>query len=188
VPVRAHPLTAERLRGTIEVEGSLEDGVVRTLPGRPGWRLRVVHTPGHAPGHISLFEEVSKSLLAGDVVAGAGFIVIDPPEGNMTQYLDSLRKLDGLGASVIFPSHGGPTAGVRERFKEYLDHRLEREGRVIAALDRDSGRSIEEILPVVYADVDPALHPLASRSLLAHLEKLVAEGRVGKGEGGWFLK
>ncbi|TPW12403.1 MAG: Zn-dependent hydrolase-like glyoxylase, partial [bacterium] len=116
VPVRAHPETAARLSDIgVPVEPVLLDGVVRDLPGRPGWRLRVVHTPGHAPGHLAFFEEVSGTLIAGDMVAGVGWIMIDPPDGDMAVYLDSLRRLAGLGASALFPSHGAPTTGVVDR-------------------------------------------------------------------------
>jgi glyoxylase-like metal-dependent hydrolase (beta-lactamase superfamily II) len=137
-----------------------------------------MHTPGHARGHISVLEEVSGSLIAGDMIAGAGFIVIDPPEGNMTDYLDSLRRLRDLPASAIFPSHGGPTAGVRQRIDDYLAHRLDRELKVLEAVAREEGRTAQEMLSEIYADVDSSLHPLALRSLLAHLEKLVDDGRV----------
>jgi ribonuclease/clavin/mitogillin len=181
VPVRAHPLTAERLAPALRVDGVLLDGFMRDLPGRPGWRLRVLHTPGHAPGHVSLFEEVSRSLIAGDMVAGSGFIMIDPPEGNMTAYLESLRRLAALEASVIFPSHGPPTAGASRRLNEYLEHRLDRERKVLESLSPKTDMTIDDLLPRVYADVEPALHRLASRSLLAHLEKLVSVGRVRGG-------
>lgn len=179
VPVKAHPLTAARLADLgVPVEPALVDGVVHDLPGRPGWRLRVVHTPGHAPGHLSFFEEVSGTLIAGDMVSGVGWIMIDPPDGEMATYLDSLRRLAALGASALFPSHGPPTTGVADRIEAYIAHRLEREAKVVSALQGGEARSIEEILAAVYDDVPEALHGMARRSLLAHLIKLVAEGSV----------
>jgi len=179
VPVMAHPLTAARLADLgVPVEPVLLDGVVRDLPGRPGWRLRVVHTPGHAAGHLSFFEEVSGTLIAGDMVSGVGWIMIDPPEGEMATYLDSLRKLASLGASALFPSHGPPTTGVVDRIEAYLAHRLEREARVVSALAAGEPLSVEEIYPAVYDDVPEAAHGMARRSLLAHLIKLEADGAV----------
>jgi glyoxylase-like metal-dependent hydrolase (beta-lactamase superfamily II) len=177
--VRAHPETARRLNGAgVAVEPDLTDGVTRTIPGRPGWTLRAIHTPGHAPGHIAILEEVAGTLIAGDMVAGVGFILIDPPEGDMAVYLESLRRLRDLPATAIFPSHGPPTAGARARCEEYLAHRLEREARVVQALEGGAPRGLDELLPEVYDDVEVAAHPLARRSLLAHLLKLEREGTV----------
>lgn len=179
VPVRAHPETVARLSGLgVPVEPTLVDGHVRSIAGRPGWRLRVVHTPGHAVGHVAIFEEVAGTLIAGDMLAGAGFIVIDPPEGDMALYMESLRRLRDLPASALFASHGPPTAGARARIEEYLAHRLEREARVVASLSDGAPHGLDDLLPQVYADVDASLHPLARRSLLAHLIKLEREGAV----------
>lgn len=147
------------------------------MPGSDGWRLRVHHTPGHAPGHVVLHEEVSGSLLAGDMVSGVGFILIDPPSGHMGTYLKSLEKMKALGASALFPGHGSATGGVVERLDGYIAHRLEREAKVLTALTAGPA-SVAELLPTVYADVEAALHPLAARTLLAHLYKLMEEGRV----------
>jgi ribonuclease/clavin/mitogillin len=184
VPVRAHPLTAERLGGLgVPVEPTLVDGYVREMPGRPGWRLRVLHTPGHAPGHVALHEEVSGTLIAGDLVAGVGFILIDPPEGDMAAYLESLERLAALNATALFPSHGPPTAGATARLNEYAAHRREREAKIRAALAAGGERTIDEMLPEVYSDYDSAVWPLAARSFLAHLLKLEMEGRAARGPG-----
>lgn len=186
VPVRAHPETAARLTGFgVPVEPALIDGHVRSMAGRPGWKLRVVHTPGHAAGHVAIFEEVAGTLIAGDMLAGAGFIVIDPPEGDMAIYMDSLRKLRELPATALFASHGPPTAGARARIEAYLAHRLEREARVVASLADGAPRGLDDLVPQVYADVDASLHSLARRSLLAHLIKLEREGAVAAAGETW---
>jgi ribonuclease/clavin/mitogillin len=186
VPVRAHPLTAERLAGLgVPVRPDLVDGHAAALSGHPGWRLTVVHTPGHAVGHCAFFEAVSGTLIAGDMVSGVGFILIDPPEGDMTDYLASLDRLAALGASALFPSHGPPTAGVAALLTGYKAHRLEREGKVTAALAEGTARTIEDMLPSVYDDVAPELHGLARRSLLAHLVKLEREGHVVRRDERW---
>lgn len=181
VGVHAHPDTAARLSEFgVPVIPDLVDGhlkELRGMPGSDGWRLRVHHTPGHAPGHIVLHEEVSGSLLAGDMVSGVGFILIDPPSGHMGTYIKSLEKMKALGASALFPGHGSATGGVLERLDDYIAHRLEREAKVLTALAAGPA-GVAELLPTVYADVEPALHPLAARSLLAHLYKLMEEGRV----------
>lgn len=186
VPVLAHPLTAERLGGLgVPVEPTLVDGYAVDLPGRPGWRLTACHTPGHAVGHCAFFESVSGTLLAGDMVSGVGTIMIDPPEGDMAAYLESLERLAGLGASVLFPSHGPPTGGVAEKLAGYRAHRLEREAKVAAGLADGAARSIDDLLPSVYDDVAPAMHGLARRSLLAHLVKLEREGQVVRRDERW---
>jgi glyoxylase-like metal-dependent hydrolase (beta-lactamase superfamily II) len=186
VPVMAHPLTAERLTGLgVPIAPTLVDGYAVDLPGRPGWRLEVLHTPGHAVGHCAFFESVSGTLLAGDVVSGVGYIMIDPPEGDMAAYLASLERLAGLGATVLFPSHGPPTGGVAGKLAGFRAHRLEREAKVAAALSDGAARSIDELLPSVYDDVAPELHGLARRSLLAHLVKLEREGHVVRRDESW---
>jgi glyoxylase-like metal-dependent hydrolase (beta-lactamase superfamily II) len=179
VPVRAHPETAARLAGgPVTVDGSLVEGVVRVMDGLPGWRLRVLHTPGHAPGHLAFLEEKSGSLIAGDMVAASGTVLVDPPDGDMIAYLASLRRLREIDATAIFPAHGAPTAGVRALLDGCLARRLDRESRVLAALAGGAARTIDEMLPEVYGDVDISLHRPAARTLLAHLLKLVAEGRA----------
>ena len=106
----------------------------------------------------------------------------------MADYLKSLERLAALGATVLFPSHGPPTAGVAGRLAEYRAHRLEREARVVAGLDKGGERSIEDLLPEVYDDVAPALHGLARRSLLAHLVKLEREGAVERRGEAWVRR
>src|SRR5439155_21794118 len=128
------------------------------------------------------------TLFAGDMVAGEGTVVIAPPDGDMRAYLDSLRRLRDLRPALILPAHGPPLADAGAVLTHYIEHRLQREEQVLRALrDRPEGTTAEGILPVVYSDVDPVMHPVAILSLTAHLEKLVAEGRVVAGAAGYRL-
>jgi glyoxylase-like metal-dependent hydrolase (beta-lactamase superfamily II) len=148
-----------------------EEGERMTLSGKPGWSLRVMHTPGHARGHVCVFEENSGSLITGDLMAGLGTIVIDPPEGHMATYFDSLQRMRELPVSALFPAHGPVMANAKARIQEYIDHRLERERRILSAWDRGH-REPADIVREVYTDVAPTMYALAERSVVAHWEKL----------------
>jgi glyoxylase-like metal-dependent hydrolase (beta-lactamase superfamily II) len=146
-----------------------------------GLTLRAIHTPGHASDHVCVFVEELGLLLSGDHVMQGSTVVVAPPDGDMAAYLASLRKVRDLGERLvaIAPGHGAVIERPLELLDWYVAHRLEREQRVLAALEARGGATLEELLPDAYADVDPALHPVAKGSLWAHLRKLVAEGRAG---------
>jgi len=179
VPVMAHAATAEQLEGKgIEVDELLEPGSKRDLgsDARP-FPVRIVHTPGHARGHLCVFDETYGSAIVGDMIAGFGTIVIDPPEGNMEDYLQSLRKLQELDATALFPSHGPVVRQAQTKLAEYVEHRLWREG-LIAAAWTDGTRDLDALLDAVYDDVPEMARPLARRQLLAHLDRLQARGEL----------
>jgi glyoxylase-like metal-dependent hydrolase (beta-lactamase superfamily II) len=136
-----------------------------------------VHTPGHDPGHLVYLDLETRAVIAGDLVAGLGTILVDPDEGSMALYLQSLARVKALTPSALLPSHGGVIGGAREKLDEYVAHRLWREGRVLDAVG-DAPRSLDALLPLAYADVAPSIFPIARMSLRAHLVKLVDEGRV----------
>jgi glyoxylase-like metal-dependent hydrolase (beta-lactamase superfamily II) len=176
--VLAHPLTAERLRQAgVPVDGVLEDGRRVVLEGEPPLPVRVLHTPGHTRGHLCFFDEEGGSLIAGDVISGLSTIVIDPPEGDMEDYLATLARLRDLGARTLFPSHGPVLAEASARLGAYLEHRLMRERRVAAAWAAGL-RTPAEIVPQAYDDLDPAVAPLAERQVQAHLDRLERRGRL----------
>lgn len=169
VPVAAHPATARRLAGKVRVDRELHDGDV--VDG-----ILCLHTPGHAEGHLCF--EHAGAIIAGDMVAGLGWILIDPSEGDMAEYLASLRRLLARDASVLLPAHGPAITDPAARMNEYLAHRIAREDRVVAALAARASASIEEMVPEVYSDTPRPMWPLAARVLRAHLVKLVREGRA----------
>lgn len=175
VPLWAHALTAERIRAP--VDRLLVDGEVLTLAGEPPMRLRVLHTPGHAPGHIVLVDEQSRGAVVGDMVAGVGSILIDPSEGDMGEYLAQLERLRELPVRALHPAHGPALPDGPLALQGYVLHRLAREAKVLAAVEAGGG-TLQDITARAYEDTPPVLHGLAERSALAHLLKLEREGRV----------
>lgn len=181
VPIAAHARTQERARDLARVTRLIEDGEVIDLPAdRPGARprrLRAHLLEGHADGHLAFHEEVTNSVIAGDMVAGVGTIVVDPPEGDMARYLESLRRLRALGGELLYPSHGPPIGDPAGVLDFYVAHRLEREAKIVAALEPGPA-DLEAIVPRAYDDKPAQVFPLAKRAALAHLIKLEAEGKV----------
>jgi glyoxylase-like metal-dependent hydrolase (beta-lactamase superfamily II)/8-oxo-dGTP pyrophosphatase MutT (NUDIX family) len=181
LPVAAHRLTAEAIGGEVRVDRFIEDGeVIELSEASTGltWRLRAMWTPGHARGHLSFYEERTGSLLTGDCVVGFGTVVIAPPEGNMNDYLASLRRyLELPRLTALMPGHGPVIADARGRVEEYIAHRHDREEQILSAV-ASGASAIPQIVKTVYADVPEAMHQLAEQSVLAHLEKLEGEGRV----------
>jgi endoribonuclease LACTB2 len=193
VPLWAHPLTAERVRGRgLTVARLLEDG--ERLPFGPG--LLCLHTPGHAPGHLCLLDEAGGHAVVGDMVASSGTIVIDPDDdGDMGEYLRQLGRLRRLQTAAplrLWPAHGASVADGAALLDFYVRHRLEREAKVVRALEQAAeagGGTVAALVLHAYDDVPPQIHPLAARSLRAHLDKLAADGRAAvDGEGRWRLR
>ena len=141
--------------------------------------LHVLHTPGHESGHCCFYEDGDKILFSSDNILGYGTAVIHPPDGNMTDYLQSLERLLGFDISLILPGHGPLIGKAEAKIREYIRHRLEREQQVLAAL-RSERNTISDITQKIYVDVSAALQRVAEFSVQAHLEKLVREGRVKK--------
>lgn len=183
VPIWAHPRTAALLADQLRVDRSVVDGEIldlgRDRRGTP-FTLRALHTPGHAPGHLVLRDERrgGTALFVGDMVASIGTIIIDPPEGDMAEYLRQLERLRALPEGVLFPAHGPPIVGGHAKFDHYLAHRRAREAKVLAALTALGRGHPADLLPRAYDDTPEALYPLAERSCLAHLLKLAEEGRA----------
>lgn len=151
------------------------DGEVIELAGAPPWRLRAIHTPGHDPGHLAFLEETTGTLIAGDMIANPGSIVIAPSYGgDMSAYLGSIDRLLAEEFSVLAPGHGLPMADGRERLAALKAHRLARESAVQAAWDAGV-RGLDGLLAAVYRDAAPEALPLARESLLAHLIRLGLE-------------
>ena len=186
VSVSAHRLTADALPD-IRMDQLLADEDVLVLEGEPRIALRVMHTPGHARGHLCLYEERTGTLLSGDNIVGLGSVLIDPPEGNMRDYLHSLERMRALeNLSVIFGGHGPAIANPYRKLDEYISHRLDREQKILAAV-RAGAATPKDIVAQVYTDVSPKAHAMAERAVLAHLEKLEADGFVSHSNGSYAV-
>src|SRR5205807_2380291 len=143
-------------------------------------KLRALFTPGHARGHLCFHDERTGALISGDNVVGFGSVLIDPSDGNMRDYLDSLERMRALPKlSVLFGGHGPAIANPYEKIDEYIAHRLQREELVLAAV-REGASTPNEIMARVYTDVSPKAHTMAERALLEHLEKLIADGLISQ--------
>jgi glyoxylase-like metal-dependent hydrolase (beta-lactamase superfamily II) len=187
VPIAAHQLTAELLRGRVTVDVALADGDTAFLGGSPPRRLRCVHTPGHAAGHLCFLEEETGFLVAGDMVAAIGTILIDPDEGDMRAYLASLAAMKALAARRLLPAHGSVLPDPDACLDGYREHRLWRESRICQAMRQLGPASVSALLPRAYDDVSPVVYPLAKRSLMAHLLKLELDGAARCEGGEWRL-
>ncbi|MCC5953474.1 MAG: MBL fold metallo-hydrolase [Acidimicrobiia bacterium] len=168
-------LCAFSARDGIRPDRRLADGAVIDATE---FRLRAVHTPGHAGNHLCYFLEEERLLLSGDHVMAGSTVVIKPPDGDMAAYLDSLRKVRAMPLRAIAPGHGPLIEEPNAVVDWYIAHRLEREQKVYDALAAHGSATIATLLPVVYGDVPEALHPVARYSLHAHLRKLAGDGRV----------
>jgi len=187
VAVAAHRLTAEALDGSIRVDRFVEDGDVIDLDGDPALSLRAMHTPGHARGHLCFYEERTGGLITGDNIVGIGSVLINPPEGNMRDYMQSLERLRVLpNLTVLFGAHGPATANPLGKIEEYIAHRLVREANILAAV-QDGVSLPAGIVARVYTDVHPKAHAMAERAVIAHLEKLETEGFVVCDQDGGYI-
>ena len=151
------------------------------------FRLRALHTPGHASNHVCYLLEGEGLIFTGDHVMQGSTVVISPPDGDMAAYLRSLELLLRMQLSVIAPGHGHLIPTPHDEVRKIIAHRLKRERKVVDAFSRKNPASLDELVPMVYDDVSPRLHPVARRSLHAHLLKLAADDRVAETAEGWTL-
>ncbi|MGE5227632.1 MAG: MBL fold metallo-hydrolase [Planctomycetaceae bacterium] len=142
-----------------------------------GATLTAWHTPGHSPDSMVFSVRQVAALFTGDSVLGTGTSVIDPPDGDLAQYLRSLRRMQQLRSRVIYPGHGPVVPEAGRKLDEYLAHRIEREQQILASLE-DGLSTVDDMVLDIYEDYPPEVQPLAARSVLAHLLKLEKEGRV----------
>lgn len=147
--------------------------------------LEILHTPGHASNHLCFRHLGLNWVFTGDHIINGSTVVIDPPDGNMADYLTSLDRLRRLDCAALAPGHGDLMHRPADAIDRLLRHRLRREAKVADAVTANPGATLRQLLPVVYAEVDASLHALAERSLLAHLEKLESESRVVRREDRW---
>ena len=143
----------------------------------PGWTLEAIATPGHTSNHICFALREENALFSGDHIMGWSTTVVSPPDGDMTAYMQSLDLVRARGFSTLWPTHGPPVTEVDPFIAAYIDHRRAREAQVLKAVSEGHGR-IKAMVPVLYAEVDPRLHPAAARSVLGHMIDLVRRGVV----------
>jgi glyoxylase-like metal-dependent hydrolase (beta-lactamase superfamily II) len=177
-PVRGVVLTHSHLDHS---EGAAELGLDPILPteGEQVGPFATIATPGHSADSVCLLHE--RVLFSGDTVLGEGSVFVAPGEGSLAAYLGSLEKLLALELDAICPGHGPVVHDPGAKLREYRDHRLEREAKVIAALDAGA-RTRDELLARAWSDVDfsvsAMLRAAGEATLAAHLEKLADEGRL----------
>lgn len=177
-PVYAHPQADLPVEFSPLIQGD-------SLPGASEWGVH--HTPGHIAGHLVLHHRGGGVLIAGDMVAGTGTIVVTPPDGNMSHYLESLRRLLALDPQTMVPAHGPLISDPARLLDFYIEHRLWREQRVLEGVEEHPA-PLMEITARAYTDVSPSIHGLASHSALAHLIRLETLGQIERcGEQTWRL-
>jgi glyoxylase-like metal-dependent hydrolase (beta-lactamase superfamily II)/8-oxo-dGTP pyrophosphatase MutT (NUDIX family) len=177
VPIAAHSVTAESVKDSVNVERFIEDEEIIRLKSNNDEKieLKAMHTPGHARGHLCFYNESQGFLLAGDNVLGTGSILIDSPEGNMIDYLQSLERMKDLpNLRFLCGSHGAAVFNAKEKIESYIAHRRERERKILGAIEQGA-KNTREIVEMVYTDVSPELWNLAEKSVEAHLEKIRME-------------
>ncbi|MFI4927551.1 MAG: MBL fold metallo-hydrolase, partial [Burkholderiales bacterium] len=158
---------------------ALADGEVLTLTGGGTTHsLKVMHTPGHAANHLCLVLLEDGLLFSGDHILNGSTTVVDPPDGDMTAYLDSLDRLaaacEQVGMAFILPAHGYVLGFASQAIAHLKAHRLQREARIVAAMRERPHGTLEDWVELAYADVPPRMWPLAQRSLLAHVQRIEA--------------
>jgi glyoxylase-like metal-dependent hydrolase (beta-lactamase superfamily II) len=156
------------------------DADIRLTDGDRFGPFEAVATPGHTPDHLAYV--VVDAALTGDAILGEGSVFISPDPGALAAYLDALTRLKERPLDVLCPGHGPPVSDPRAKIDQYISHRLDRENRLIAALNSGK-RSVSELLDEAWDDVPAGLRPAAAVTLAAHLDKLADEGRLPTGVG-----
>ena len=179
------PIYAFSRRGVPVLDHEVPDGTAFRIGGDT---LRAIHTPGHRFDHLCFLLEGARLLFAGDHISGITTNVIAPPDGDMLDYLNSLKRLQAYDIAEIVPAHGPNVADPQAKIAEYITHRLLREQQILHTLRLlGPGATIPNMVAQIYQDVDPSLHPVAARSVEAHLIKLEKEGIVTRQGEEWFL-
>jgi hydroxyacylglutathione hydrolase len=159
----------------VPMEPLADGAVVRAA----GVTLHALHTPGHASDHLCYYLEEERALFTGDLILGGSTTVIPPDDGDLGDYLASLRRVLALDVQRIYPAHGPVLEPARPVIEGYIAHRLERDAQILAAV-RAGAETVADIVARVYRAVPPALHGVARLSVLSHLAKLEREGRVAR--------
>jgi glyoxylase-like metal-dependent hydrolase (beta-lactamase superfamily II) len=153
--------------------------VLRPVDGESAGPFSAIGTPGHSPDSVCLIWS-ERICFTGDTVLGTGSVFIAPGEGSLSAYLASLRRLRSLPLEVLCPGHGPYVWDPAAKLDEYIEHRLDRERRLVAALEAGA-RTQDELLDAAWSDAPAELRYFAGLSLASHLEKLSEEGRLPDG-------
>jgi len=164
----------------LDIDFTFEDGDIFPVEGG---ELEVIHTPGHSSGHCCFLLRPEGVLFTGDHILGSGTSIIVPPDGDMILYMNSLERLLAYPIKVICPGHGPLVWDAREKVKEYLQHRREREQALLEGV-RAGVRRTEDLVRRVYTDIPVSFHGMAYFTVEAHMEKLVREGKVRRRQQG----
>jgi len=142
-----------------------------------GWTMEAIHTPGHTSNHLCYALQEENTLFSGDHIMGWSTSVVSPPDGHMGDYLTSLKTVLNRDFDILRPTHGPAIKDVRPFVQAYIDHRLAREAQILGALGQGLDK-INDIVALLYKDVDKRLHPAAAHSVLSHMIHLRETGRV----------
>ena len=167
----------------LEFEPDVRVGDGEVAAHGDGWTLIGIHTPGHTSNHMCVAFEEEKALFTGDHIMGWSTTVVSPPDGDMRDYMESVKKLQLRDDKILWPTHGSPVTDPQPFLRAYYEHRLGREAQVLACV----AQGVNTVAPMVrqmYAAVIPELHIPAARSVLSHLTQLVQDGRLSVLGGG----
>lgn len=167
----------------LEFEPDVRVGDGEVAAHGDGWTLIGIHTPGHTSNHMCVAFEEEKALFTGDHIMGWSTTVVSPPDGDMRDYMASVKKLQLRDDKILWPTHGSPVTDPQPFLRAYYEHRLAREAQVLACVSQ----GVNTVAPMVrqmYAAVIPELHIPAARSVLSHLTQLVQDGRLSVLGGG----
>jgi glyoxylase-like metal-dependent hydrolase (beta-lactamase superfamily II) len=162
-------------RDGLEVDRKLRAGAMIEATE---FRLQAIHTPGHASNHLCYLLEEERMLFSGDHIMQGSTVVIGPPDGNMTAYMESLAAVRAMRLRSIAPGHGHLIEDPKVAIDDYIQHRQAREQQIYDLLAASGTSKIDDLVEVIYVDVVPELHPVARKTVHAHLLKLAKEGKV----------
>jgi glyoxylase-like metal-dependent hydrolase (beta-lactamase superfamily II) len=181
VPIWGHEATARKLTGRITIARHLQHGETLALGPHPGtgapWHMSVLHTPGHASGHLTFFDPFFGLLYVGDMISTVTSVVITPPDGDLPTYLRSLTLLRQLPARMLLPAHGNVSAQPTQAIDVAIEHRAKRERQLVEALT-EGPTTIDDLTQRMYRGTPEALMRFARAQVLAGLLKLQAEARA----------
>lgn len=177
VPIFGH-------RDLPDVDNALNDGDEMRAGS---FRLVALDTPGHADAHLCFWNEANRLLFTGDLIAGAGTVVLADTPGSLSRYRASLHRVEDLGPSIVLPGHGPIVPDGLAKIREYLSHRAERDQQILDTL-RSGPATADSLVRRLYVDTPPTLFPMAERNVRAHLEWLAGLGRVQQDGETWSLR